>query len=67
MHPECDELSLWDDAIRLVSENKYDQAIYLYKSMAKKGIDEALVEIGRLYEMPSTATLEQDFSSGYIL
>ncbi|AZG71985.1 tetratricopeptide repeat protein [Shewanella livingstonensis] len=62
MHPEYDELSLWDDAIRLVSENKYDQAIYLYKSMAKNGIDEALVEIGRLYEMPSTATIEQDFS-----
>jgi TPR repeat protein len=62
MHPEYDELSLWDDAIRLVSENKYDQAIYLYISMAKNGIDEALVEIGRLYEMPSTATIEQDFS-----
>jgi TPR repeat protein len=62
MHLEYDELSLWDDAIRLVSEHKYDQAIYLYKSMAKIGIDEALVEIGRLYEMPSTATIEQDFS-----
>ena len=63
MNLECDELTLWEDAIRLVSETKYDQAIYLYKSMAKKGVYEALVEIGRLYEMPSSQNFEK--AAGY--
>ncbi|WP_394132396.1 tetratricopeptide repeat protein [Shewanella maritima] len=66
MHSRYDELSLWDDAIRLVSEKKYDQAIYLYKRMAKNGVVEALVEIGRLYEMPTSETIEQNFVQAVI-
>ncbi|MFS1439679.1 tetratricopeptide repeat protein [Shewanella sp. 10N.286.48.A6] len=61
MNIKYDEISLWGDAVSLVKEEKYDQAIFLFRCMVKKGVYEALVEIGYLYEMPSSATIQQNY------